>query len=108
MSTKVGARSQQIWRDNIEKEEKLRLKWFRKNEKLLVEEAEKPLNADFVESVENERMENRKHLFQDSKKFPMTVKDEAPLLDYDPDCTLHIMRPVDPKTRNLLYTGKLM
>lgn len=104
-SRKVTQEYAKIWKDNLDKEQKLRLNWFRKNEARLVKDAEAPLKRQLDDNIKKEKIENYKTLFSEVERFPQIRTSDPEPLDYDPDCLAHPMRPVDYKTKQLLYTG---
>lgn len=91
------------FKDYIEKENVLRLKWFKKNEEKLQYLATRPN----IRTVPPETLEKydqiRKELIQNER----LVKKKPP--EIIPDCegaTKSVMRPVDPKLTSILYEGR--
>lgn len=66
----IDPRLQKGWSHAIEKQELLRLTWFRNNEKRLNEIANKPPSRVVPESIKREVKENLKKNFRDVEKHP--------------------------------------
>lgn len=103
---KIDARLQQIWDSNIEKENRLRLLWFKKNEKALIADCDRPLQRAVGKELLAESEESRKQLIGSSVKFPKKAfgEPEPPLVD--PDAFIHVMKPIDHDVKRILYTCK--
>ncbi|XP_074033958.1 protein SPMIP1 [Leptinotarsa decemlineata] len=99
----LDARLQKGWAHAIEKEAKLRLKWFRANEARLNEIANKPPSREVPEDVKNEYKKTLIESYQNVIKHPrIKTRDPDPI---DPSAFQGIMKPVDPAVRKLIYTG---
>lgn len=101
----MGTLKQKAFTEAVEKENRLRLEWFRKN----VDRLEKSINAANTRVVSQEmkdelkRMRQTKH--ERAEKHPILIADEIAPPKYDERAILHIMRPVEPKVKDILYQG---
>ncbi|CAH1381209.1 unnamed protein product [Tenebrio molitor] len=94
---------QRLWKYSIEKEDKLRLKWFKTNEARLDEIANKVHLRQVPDEVKEEMKERMLNYFEDQDKHPPPPELEPSIIDEN---AIHsIMRPVDKKTRDLLYAS---
>ncbi|KAK5649449.1 hypothetical protein RI129_000478 [Pyrocoelia pectoralis] len=94
-----------IYTDSYEKENRLRLKWFRKNEERLVAYTEKPNTQTVPQEVIDEVANKRKISYQEAERYPRIHFDDAPPPLVDPNAIYNTMKPVDPDTKKLIYTG---
>ncbi|KAG5861316.1 hypothetical protein JTB14_017994 [Gonioctena quinquepunctata] len=77
----IDARLQKGWAHAIEKENTLRLKWFRTNEARLNEIANKPPSKAVPEEVKTEFEKNRIESYQNMAKFPRLKAKEPDLIE---------------------------
>ncbi|KAF5270154.1 hypothetical protein FQR65_LT03368 [Abscondita terminalis] len=94
-----------FWTDTYEKEARLRLKWFRKNEDRLVAYSEKPFSKTVPPEILNKIAEDRKEQYQKVEKHPRPHSSDPPPPLVDPRAIFNVMKPVDPVTERLIYTG---
>ncbi|XP_017770077.1 PREDICTED: uncharacterized protein LOC108557883 [Nicrophorus vespilloides] len=91
------------WKDSVEKEERLRLKWFNKNEAQFIASTLK----EGVKLVSKEELDNlvetRKDLYTNAERHPRIKTEDVP--NTDNHSVYHIMRPVKPEHSTLLYTS---
>lgn len=80
----IDPRLQKGWASAIEKQDKLRLTWFRNNEKRLNEIANKAPSREVPEEMKREFKENLIKNYQNVEKYPRIKTNEA-----DP--------PIDPR-----------
>lgn len=102
----MDMRKQRNWIESIEKENRLRLTWFRKNERRLEECAEKPSAREVPQELKDEVRETRQNTYRNAKKFPRIKTEDALPPAFDEDAILNVMRPIDPDIKKLLYMGK--
>lgn len=99
--------AQQCWISAIEKENFLRLKWFHRNETRLEEIANKnntkTVSKHLLDELKQKRIDNYTNATRQ-----VVLKQEIeppPVVAAAQDSVRGIMRPVDPKVTNLIYTG---
>ncbi|XP_071055639.1 protein SPMIP1-like [Onthophagus taurus] len=87
----------------VEKEDRLRLAWFRKNEEKLTESANAPLQRQ-VPAELKEDLRNHRREYHNNKEFrpKVHIGDPDPPL-VDPNAFYHVMKPIDPAVVKLLY-----
>ncbi|XP_018330097.1 uncharacterized protein LOC108740312 [Agrilus planipennis] len=99
-------RKQQVYADAIATEDRLRMKWFKRNEQRLVEYAEQALPKKVTEEEKEKMISDRQERYQnvERKVRPrFSEGGEVPLID--PDAVYNVMRPVNPEVKSLLYAG---
>lgn len=97
---------QQLWGiQSIEKENQLRLNWFKKNEEKLEAYAERENTRKVPEEILQERKNNRRSLVQDAGRKARTKYQDPPPIEIDPESIYKTMKPIEPKIRNVLYGG---
>ncbi|GLV44408.1 hypothetical protein CBL_10212 [Carabus blaptoides fortunei] len=95
-----------VWKHMYKKEALMKLKWFHKNQKRLVEDCEKKslrneLSPEVLEEVQKMRQDRYRNMERQGRmKAP-----DPELPDIDPYSIMHVMKPVDPKTKKLLYSS---
>lgn len=100
-----SARGAQIWKDSCEKENKLRLRWFLKNEKNLERDSDFKDNTEKMKELYAAQIESQKQLFRDTNRYPAhEVPDPDPPI-VDPAALGSIMRPVPPEIKALIFSG---
>ncbi|CAH1961584.1 unnamed protein product [Acanthoscelides obtectus] len=99
----IGPRLQKSWSHAIEKEDTLRLNWFRKNEVRLNEIANQPPTRSVPEEVKNEVEQIIVDNFRNADRKPRIKAYDDELID--PGALQSIMKPVDPAVTKLIYTG---
>ena len=100
----VDVRKDKAWVAFVEKEDKLRLRWFSANESKL---DTPPLKRKVSPELRHELIRSRKSFDKNRDFFPNRKPDEPEPPPVDPDALVHIMKPVDPSTRQLIYSGIL-
>ncbi|XP_076258399.1 uncharacterized protein LOC143195276 [Rhynchophorus ferrugineus] len=93
----------EYWAKTIEKEDALRAKWFKINEKRLNEIANKIQSRVVPEEIKESMKQNRIAAFQNLKKFPR-IKTEDQVPEFAGKLQ-GIMKPIDPAIKKLIYTG---
>lgn len=73
----IDLRMHKEWTRAIDKQEKLRLTWFRNNEKRLNEIANKSLSREVPEEMKQEVNETMKKTYQNLEKFPKVKTTEC-------------------------------
>lgn len=101
----LNMRQQLFWIQSIEKENQLRLNWFKKNETDLEAYAERENIRKVPEEIKEERKNNRRSLVQVSGRKTRTKYQDPPPIETDPDAIYKTMKPIEPKIRNILYGG---
>lgn len=101
----MDVKKQKMWFESIEKENRLRLNWFRKNEGTLTAYAERPNARTVPEELKEEVKLGRQARFRNVERYPNTVTEEADPLDVDLDAIMNVMKPVPPEDKKLIYTG---
>lgn len=101
----IDMRKQKAWIDAIEKENKLRLKWFTKNESHLEDIANRLNTRTVSDEIKNDLKASRATEFENATRHATRFVEPAPAPLIDPDAIQNIMKPVDPATRNLIYSG---
>ncbi|CAG9818050.1 unnamed protein product [Phaedon cochleariae] len=100
----IDAHLEKGWAHAIEKENMLRLKWFRTNERRLNEISNKPPNRAVPEEVTEKYKEAIVDNYRNVIKNPrIKTGDADPLID--PRAMQAIMKPVNPATTRLIYSG---
>ncbi|KAF7274784.1 hypothetical protein GWI33_012553 [Rhynchophorus ferrugineus] len=93
----------EYWAKTIEKEDALRAKWFKINEKRLNEIANKIQSRVVPEEIKESMKQNRIAAFQNLKKFPR-IKTEDQVPEFAGKLQ-GIMKPIDPAIKKLIYTA---
>lgn len=73
----IESHLQKGWVNAIQKQQKLRLNWFRNNEKRLNEIANKPLSREVPEDMKKDVKETLKRNYQNVEKFPKIKTTDA-------------------------------
>ncbi|XP_044262954.1 protein ATP6V1FNB-like [Tribolium madens] len=97
---------QRLWSYFIEIEEKLRLKWFKKNEARLDEIANKVHLRQVPDEVKEELKERMNNYFKTIEKRHTVMHDDAPPI-VEEAALQSIMRPVDKHVKDLLYASAI-
>ncbi|KAJ8941143.1 hypothetical protein NQ318_004263 [Aromia moschata] len=100
----IDARLINAYVDAIEKEDKLKLKWFRKNEERLNAIANKPTTKAVPEEVKEKFKQDRIDAYTNAIKNPRVKTEDSPPRKV-PGALQGVMRPVDPSVTRLIYTG---
>lgn len=98
---------QKAYIDQIEKENRLRLEWFRRNIDRLKASVETPNSRTVPQELIDEVKESRRLNNETREKYPIVIAEDVPPPQYDEDAILNIMRPVDPAIKKILYQGNL-
>lgn len=104
----MDIKKKKTWYDAIEKENRLRLRWFRINEATLTAYAERPNARTVPEELKEEVRTGRQATFRNVERYPNIKADEAGPLEVDLDAILNVMRPVPPEDKRLIYSGRLI
>lgn len=96
---------QRLWAYTIQKEDKLRLKWFKKNESRLDEIANKVFLRQVPEEVRDEMKQRTMNCLKNVEQKHTVVKEEEPPIVEDSALT-NIMRPVPKEVKDLLYSSR--
>lgn len=99
-----------FWKEQRQKEDLMRLKWFTQNQKKLIESAEreitrKNISPEVLKEVERMMLKRYKNAKRKRKKNELS---DIKFPDIDPNCIMNIMKPVDPKVAKLLYTSEFI
>lgn len=103
----MDVKKQKMWYDAIEKENRLRLNWFRTNKERLTAYAERPNARTVSEEFKEEVRTGRQTGFRNVEKYPIVLPDDiGEAFQFDIDAILNVMKPVDPEVKKLIYCGK--
>lgn len=96
---------QRAFIDAVEKENRLRLEWFRKNIDRLEASVDTPNTRSVPQELKDEVKRNRQIKHQTTEKHPIVRVDDAPPPKYDETAMLNLMKPIDPEVKGILYQG---
>ncbi|KAF5299348.1 hypothetical protein FQA39_LY02521 [Lamprigera yunnana] len=99
----IEASKMNFWTDAIEVENRLRLKWFRKNEDTLVAYAEKPSSRTVPAEVLKKVADDRQKRYQGVERHGIRLIEEVIPPEIDPSAIYSTMKPIDPDIKKLLY-----
>lgn len=97
---------QRLWKYFIEIEDKLRLKWFKKNEARLDEIANKVHLRQVPEEVKEELKERMLNYFKSIEHKHAVPQEQIPPI-VEEGALHNIMRPVDKKIKDLIYSNTI-
>ncbi|RZC35475.1 uncharacterized protein BDFB_000526 [Asbolus verrucosus] len=103
----ITPEQQKLWVYQIEKEDKLRLKWFKKNEKRLEDIANRKNIREVSKKIHDEVKDKMLHYFQNREMHVVPPPNEDFMIPIaiDEDALYNIMRLVPKEVRNLLYAS---
>lgn len=102
----AGILKSKIWVDAVDKENRLRLSWFRKNEERLTASAEAPNARTVPQNLLDEAKEHRQNNYKNKEKHPYVRVDDAPPPKFDERAMYNIMKPMEPEVREILFRGR--
>lgn len=102
----IAIDQQRQWMHSINKEEKLRLIWFQKNEPRLTATANRENARKVPAQVKEDTKQNILSTFQDYERRTTPKAEDIPPRLVDEDALHHIMRPVDKAVTDLIYASK--
>lgn len=101
----MGTLKQLAFIDSVEKENRLRLEWFRRNIDRLEASVNKPNTRTVPQELKDEVKRNRQSKHETRERHPMVKVDDAPPRLYDERAIMNIMKPIDPEVKAILYQG---
>lgn len=101
----MGSLKQKAYTEAVEKENRLRLEWFRKNIDRLEASVETPNTRTVPQELKDELRKMRQTKHERKEIYPILKADDGPPPKYDERAILHIMKPVEPKVKDILYQG---
>lgn len=96
-----------FWKESVEKEQRLRLRWFSTHKHLFMDNINAPSTNEVTEAIKDELRKTRRDYHKNREYFPVDRKADGdvppPLLDSR--AVQEIMRPVDPQIKKIIYDG---
>lgn len=101
----VNVAKQKAFIDSVEKENRLRLEWFRRNIDRLEASVETPNTRSVPQQLKDEVRLNRQIKHKTKERHPIVIIDDAPPRKYDEKAMLNVMKPMDQEVKDILYQG---
>lgn len=101
----MASLKQKAFTESVEKENRLRLEWFRRNIDRLEASVETPNTRTVPQELKDELKKMRQTKHERKETYPVAKADDAPPPKYDERAISHIMKPVEPQVKDILYQG---
>lgn len=101
----MGSLKQKAFTEAIEKENRLRLEWFRRNIDRLEASVETENTRTVPQELKDEVRQMRQVKHETKETYPILISDDPPPAKFDEKAIMNIMKPVDPKVKDILYQG---
>lgn len=97
---------QKVFTEAVEKENRLRLAWFRRNLDRLEAGVEKPNTRTVPQELKDEVKHNRQIKHETKVRFPIVINEDAPPRKVDEKAMMNVMKPIPPPVKDILYQGE--